>query len=144
MMGWLGQVEKTFWQTVNKADVPEELKKSLKHSERTPHFIRGVADELTKAERHLLLKKNKKLKLKTIIGAIEDLTKGFLANIEVMADRKRESLMEKLKREEAIRYQEDLQKTVDGKASGVFEDLDIKSMGIEVEEFDDGKNGQTD
>lgn len=128
-------VRTEFWSTVNAAQVPDALKQSLKTNERTNQFIQTLTENLQQAEKTVHKRRGTPLKLDTIKSGIKDLTTAFLANIEMMAERRRESFIAQKAREQAAADKMDLLKTVDGTPSGDFKEMGIVSKDTEVEEL---------
>lgn len=125
-MHWPSYVEKKFYLFLENTDkCPPDLIRSLKTSDKTKPFLANLASEISKAERLIHKRRGTPLKMSTIDGLIDDMSRLLLRGIMNEADKRSLSYLEKKRQEYEKQYYEDLDSTVDGKPKGEFEELEI-------------------
>lgn len=106
--------------------ISSELKHSLKSSERVPLFIDNLAVEIKKAQEHQIKRGKKPFTTKTIKETVYSMTELFLNGIETEAQRRYESDLKRISREQEIQDQEDLEATSNGRSQGIYEELGVQ------------------
>lgn len=92
--------------------------------ERVEGFLQRLNEQVRKA-RAMLLKKGKIVKEETIKGFVYDLTDLFLKNMMTEARLRYESDLERVAREAKIQETKDMEATLAGKPSGIFEEAGV-------------------
>lgn len=116
-------VIQTFNRVVSEAQVNTELKRSLRTHPKTQEFLRNITNELVKVHALRMHQGKKALKAKTIVDTIEGLTKQLILGIEMESERRYESEMQKIIREQKLQRQKDLEASSEGELTGEFEEL---------------------
>lgn len=109
----------------NHKRIPGEMKHSLKKSNYLDQYIKRLSGELQRAQHLQIERRGKRFKPDTIKSMCAEFTEVFLTGIENAAERKRESEIEKYRRVHAADEVKDMQSTLEGKSSGVFEDMGL-------------------
>ena len=126
-------VRKTFVEQVNRMEINGELKASLlRENKFVEQFIKHHAGDIDKYVAHRAAQNRPPIKQSILIETVEDFTKVLVLGVENQATRKQESEIAKYTREHAGDHQKDMDKTLDGNASGVYEDLGVEIARDEV------------
>lgn len=105
--------------------IPSEMKRSLKRSEHVRKLIGNLTIQMKAASDLQLRRRGKRFKTKTIVDTVGDFTELFIKGFEGHVERRRESEMQKYIRNHADDDQKDMQKTLEGKSTGIFEDMGL-------------------
>lgn len=92
---------------------------------RVEGFITNLNNEIRKA-RLKLIRKGKIITEQTVKGLVYDFTAMFMSNMETEARRRYESDLERVAREAQIQEHKDMDATLDGKPSGIFEEAGVQ------------------
>lgn len=104
----------------------QNLKDKIVHSghPRLQTFLDNLDREIKQAQA-MLLRKGKTVKPETIKGFVYDLTDTFLNNLEMQARQMYESDNARLAREAKLQEHKDMESTIAGKPSGIFEEAGV-------------------
>lgn len=106
-----------------------ELKRSLKNHPKSDEIVANLSEQFRHVQDVRLKTGKKKISDMTLISAIRDFAEILVKGIEVEADKRIASELEKYMREHALDDEKDMQSTLEGKSTGAFED-----MGLEIPE----------
>lgn len=109
----------------NHRRIPSELKRSLQKSDHTNTLIKNLTYQHRNVQDLQIKRRGRRLKDKTIINSIEDFTEVFLVGVEGHANKRRESELDKYKRDHAGDEQKEMQSALEGNSTGVFEDMGL-------------------
>ena len=127
-------VSNTFYKTIRESNAHPELKGSLENHFRGKEFIKNISAQLIRADAVQRTRRNKGFKTKTIVDVAKEFTIRYIKCLEALADKKIESECSRYSREHAGDELKDMEATLKGKSSGIFED-----MGIEIAEDREAK-----
>lgn len=106
-----------------KKDIPDDLRESLLNHERVNLFIDNLSGQLMKCQELRSKKGKPHYKLKTIKETVYDFADVFIHTVVVEADRRVESTIAEMSRQDVIQKQKDLESTANGKPAGEYEEL---------------------
>ena len=118
--GWFFEAVRT------KIDIDPELRDLLlnRTNPKIENFLNHL-DQQVKGAQAKLLRKGKSVKPDTIKGFIFELTDFFIKNLETEAKRRHESDLARLAREAKEQEIKDMESTLAGKPSGIFEEAGV-------------------
>jgi hypothetical protein len=120
------QVNRWFFDYVERQEIPRELKDSMRTHERVAFFIKNLYEQLLKAETTRMFAKKPKLSEKTLRDTVESMAEVFISSVRMEERKRHESKCEALRKQKLISDAKDLQSTAEGKPAGEFEELGLK------------------
>lgn len=119
-------VQKSVFDYIEKhSRIPSDMKRSLKRSDHVLKLIGNVTIQIKAASDLQLKRRGKRFKTQTIKSTVEDITELFIRGFEGHVEQRRESELKKLMRKNIDDQQKDMQATLEGKSSGIFEDMGV-------------------
>lgn len=111
----------------SKKDLRSEVLEAIHNSDQYRNFITGLTNQLIKSAMLVARRgKVKKLSDSTINSTIDDFTDHFVASFKYDAELRNESDLDRIAREQKVQDYKDMEKTLDGESSGVFEELGVE------------------
>lgn len=92
---------------------------------RVNRFLEDLDKKMKEAMDVFFTRKKRYPSQETMKGLVYDLTAVFVRNLEVQAERLHESDIKRAAREAAIQNKKDMDDTLNGKASGIFEEAGV-------------------
>lgn len=127
-MNYHYDVKRWVFEAVRLSSAPQELREVIARAEkdlskfpRLKTFIDNLTSEVKKAQATLIMR-GRTIKPQTVKGLVYDFTNVFLQNCQTEAKRKYESDMARIVREQKAQELKDMEKTLEGTPSGIFEE----------------------
>lgn len=105
--------------------IPLEMKRALKDSPHVRTLMKNLAFQFRNAQDLQIKRRGKRFKEKTIINGMEDVIELFIKGVEGHATRRQESEIAAYQREHADDETKEMQSTLEGNSTGVFEDMGL-------------------
>ena len=122
------QIIRYYKKRVRESNAPDELKRSLLNHDAAPLFLDRAYKELVSVGRHFgSLPEHR---IKQTINALTDM---FLHRVKVEADRRAESILSRIQREEEQKKQKEIAEAAKGNITGEFEEAGLKIVDRSVE-----------
>lgn len=129
------RVHKVASEALQEADIDEALRMSIRRGDRFRNLIASLVGELNKAAKVVYKRRKVHLKQETLDDTVKDFVQCLIRSVIFEGDRSVESQAAKTLREEKKQEIQDMENTLDGKPSGVFEELGVEIVKDREEDF---------
>lgn len=116
--------------------IPESLRTALKAHERVPGFIDDLARRIQVCQDRRVKDKGRPFLEATIKATIRDCVDLFFKAVQMKADKMHQSDMSKILEQTKAQEIKDMEATIAGKPSGVFEEMGVKTNDSRDETFE--------
>lgn len=109
-----------------KRDTDPELYRALRVQERVPQFVDKLAQEIAIVQHQMVLKRGKPFSEKQIQDVVYDMIDAFVFFFQQKARKAQMSDIERARLEAQANALNDIQQTLSGKPSGIYEEMGVK------------------
>jgi hypothetical protein len=113
----------------SRTDVGAEILEAVRTGDKFRNMIDGLTNELQKAARIVETRRGKPLKVSSLELTIDDFTDVLINSVKNEGIIRTESDLDRRIREKKVQDQKDIENTIEGNSTGVYEEL-----GVEVED----------
>lgn len=112
----------------SRLDIRAEILEAVRLGDKFRNMIDGLTNELQKAALIVEKRRGKPLKLSSIEMTIDDFTNVLINSVQKEGIIRTESDLDRRIREKKVQDQQDIENTIEGNSTGVYEEL-----GVEIE-----------